>query len=115
MAADRVSSLVAADLCAGVLAGCRHAADVDGMRGDCCGHSQATAGQHASPSWTCNRHRRLRSKSPSMLETFENLIDGKWTRGRGGAVFENENPAVCGSNLGLFQSSTPEDVVAADR
>jgi acyl-CoA reductase-like NAD-dependent aldehyde dehydrogenase len=48
-----------------------------------------------------------------MVETFENLIDGKWTRGRGGAVFENENPAACGSNLGLFQSSTPEDVVAA--
>ena len=48
-----------------------------------------------------------------MVQTFENLIDGKWTRARGGAVFENENPAACGSKLGLFQSSTPEDVVAA--
>jgi acyl-CoA reductase-like NAD-dependent aldehyde dehydrogenase len=47
------------------------------------------------------------------VETFENLIDGKWTRTRSGAVFENENPAACGSNLGLFQSSTPEVVLAA--
>jgi acyl-CoA reductase-like NAD-dependent aldehyde dehydrogenase len=47
------------------------------------------------------------------VETFENLIDGKWTRGRSSAVFENENPAACGSNLGRFQSSTPDDVVAA--
>jgi acyl-CoA reductase-like NAD-dependent aldehyde dehydrogenase len=48
-----------------------------------------------------------------MVETFENLIDGKWTRSRGGATFHNENPAACGSNLGLFQSSTPEDVASA--
>jgi aldehyde dehydrogenase (NAD+) len=48
-----------------------------------------------------------------MVETFENLIGGAWTRGRGGATFDNENPAACGSNLGRFQSSTPEDVDAA--
>ena len=48
-----------------------------------------------------------------MVETFDNLIGGQWTRARGGATFDNENPAVCGSSLGLFQSSTPEDVAAA--
>jgi aldehyde dehydrogenase (NAD+) len=48
-----------------------------------------------------------------MVETFENLIGGAWTRARGGATFDNENPAACGSNLGRFQSSTPEDVDAA--
>ena len=48
-----------------------------------------------------------------MVETFENLIGGAWTRARGGGTFANENPAACGSNLGLFQSSTPEDVDAA--
>jgi aldehyde dehydrogenase (NAD+) len=48
-----------------------------------------------------------------MVETFDNLIGGKWTRARGGATFDNENPAACGSSLGLFQSSTPEDVAAA--
>ena len=30
-----------------------------------------------------------------------------------GATFENENPAVRGSNLGLFQSSTVDDVAEA--
>jgi aldehyde dehydrogenase (NAD+) len=48
-----------------------------------------------------------------MVEIFENLIGGKWACSPGGATFENENPAACGSNLGLFQSSTPEDVVSA--
>jgi acyl-CoA reductase-like NAD-dependent aldehyde dehydrogenase len=32
---------------------------------------------------------------------------------RHGATFENENPAFRGSNVGLFQSSTPEDVLDA--
>jgi len=48
-----------------------------------------------------------------MVEIFENLIGGRWACSPGGATFENENPAACGSNLGLFQSSTPEDVVSA--
>ena len=48
-----------------------------------------------------------------MVETFENLIGGAWTRARGGGTFDNENPAACGSNLGRFQSSTPEDIAAA--
>ena len=32
---------------------------------------------------------------------------------RNGATFENENPAFRGSNVGLFQSSTPEDALDA--
>ncbi len=44
------------------------------------------------------------------IETFQNFVNGKWKRSRNGATFENENPAVRGSNIGLFQSSTPEDV-----
>ena len=42
-----------------------------------------------------------------------NLIGGAWTRARGAATFGNENPASRGSNLGVFQSSTAEDVDAA--
>ena len=42
-----------------------------------------------------------------------NFINGAWTRARGAATFGNENPAFRGSNLGVFQSSTAEDVDAA--
>src|ERR1035437_4238090 len=59
MAAHRVPSLVAADLSPGVPAGCRHAADVDGMRGDCRGPSQASTGQDAATSCSRTHHRRL--------------------------------------------------------
>jgi aldehyde dehydrogenase (NAD+) len=48
-----------------------------------------------------------------MIETFENFIGGAWKPSRVGATFENENPAVRGSNLGLFQASTTDDVVDA--
>jgi len=48
-----------------------------------------------------------------MVETFKNFIGGKWATSRSGATFENENPACRGSNLGLFQSSTAEDVAEA--
>src|SRR5438093_12947875 len=48
-----------------------------------------------------------------MVETFKNYVDGKWGASRSGATFENENPALRGSNLGLFQSSTAEDVIEA--
>ena len=50
-----------------------------------------------------------------MADTLEhlNLIGGAWTRARGAATFGNENPASRGSNLGVFQSSTAEDVDAA--
>jgi acyl-CoA reductase-like NAD-dependent aldehyde dehydrogenase len=48
-----------------------------------------------------------------MADIHDNLIDGKWTRARGGGTFDNENPAVCGSSLGVFQSSTAEDLACA--
>jgi alpha-ketoglutaric semialdehyde dehydrogenase len=47
------------------------------------------------------------------IETFKNFVNGKWTSSKGGATFENENPAHRGSNIALFQSSTPEDVLEA--
>jgi len=46
----------------------------------------------------------------SVLPTFENFIDGRWRSSRTGQTFENENPAVKGSNLGFFQSSNSDDV-----
>jgi alpha-ketoglutaric semialdehyde dehydrogenase len=46
-------------------------------------------------------------------ETFKNFIGGEWTASRSGAVFEDENPAVRGSNLAFFQASAREDVGAA--
>ena len=48
-----------------------------------------------------------------MVETFKNFIGGAWKSSRSGATFENENPAFRGSNLGLFQSSTVDDVAEA--
>ena len=48
-----------------------------------------------------------------MVETFKNFIGGTWKSSRSGATFENENPAFRGSNLGLFQSSTVDDVAEA--
>src|SRR3954469_8796022 len=44
------------------------------------------------------------------VETFKNFVDGKWKASRNGATFENENPALRGSNIAVFQSSTQEDV-----
>src|SRR6266446_5853036 len=44
------------------------------------------------------------------VETFGNFVNGEWKASRNGATFENENPAVRGSNIASFQSSTPEDV-----
>jgi aldehyde dehydrogenase (NAD+) len=44
------------------------------------------------------------------VETFKNFVNGKWTASRDGATFEDENPALRGSNIALFPSSTPEDV-----
>jgi acyl-CoA reductase-like NAD-dependent aldehyde dehydrogenase len=53
------------------------------------------------------------------VETFKNFIDGRWTPSRDGATFEDENPALRGSNIASFPSSTPDDVRealdAADR
>ena len=45
-----------------------------------------------------------------MTETFSNFVGGRWVPSRTGETFENENPAVKGSNLGLFQSSGPSDI-----
>jgi len=47
------------------------------------------------------------------VETFSNFIGGKWKTSRTGATFENENPALRGSNIGGFQASSPEDVLEA--
>jgi aldehyde dehydrogenase (NAD+) len=47
------------------------------------------------------------------VETFKNFVNGKWISSRNGATFEDENPARRGSNIALFQSSTPEDVLEA--
>src|SRR5262245_12947674 len=45
-----------------------------------------------------------------MTETFKNFVGGQWKSSRPDQTFENENPALKGSNLGFFQSSTPDDV-----
>jgi|SRR6185369_8136256 len=47
------------------------------------------------------------------MNAFENFIGGRWTASKSGALFGDENPALRGSSLGLFQSSTVEDVRAA--
>src|SRR6516164_11201115 len=44
------------------------------------------------------------------VENYKNFVNGEWKSSRNGATFENENPALRGSNIGLFQSSTPDDV-----
>ena len=48
-----------------------------------------------------------------MVETFANFVGGAWQPSSSGATFGNENPAAIGSNLGLFQASSPDDVVEA--
>ena len=45
-----------------------------------------------------------------VTDTFKNFVGGRWKSSRTGQTFENENPAVKGSNLGFFQSSSPEDI-----
>ena len=45
-----------------------------------------------------------------MTDTFKNFVGGRWKSSPSGQTFENENPAVKGSNLGLFQASSPEDI-----
>lgn len=45
-----------------------------------------------------------------MPETFQNFVDGQWKSSQTGQTFENENPAVKGTNLGFFQSSSPDDI-----
>src|SRR5437016_13353527 len=50
------------------------------------------------------------ARQKEQVEVFKNFVNGEWKASRNGHTFENENPALRGSNLGLFQSSTPEDV-----
>ena len=45
-----------------------------------------------------------------MTDTFKNFVGGRWKSSPSGQTFENENPAIKGSNLGLFQASSPEDI-----
>src|SRR5436190_16593313 len=45
-----------------------------------------------------------------MPDTFENFIGNRWTASKAGQTFENENPAIKGSNLGFFQSSGAGDI-----
>ena len=33
------------------------------------------------------------------VETFKNFVNGKWAASRDGATFEDENPALRGSNI----------------
>src|SRR5256885_14179033 len=44
------------------------------------------------------------------VETFNNFVNGEWKASRNGATFENENPALRGSNIASSQSSTQDDV-----
>jgi alpha-ketoglutaric semialdehyde dehydrogenase len=45
-----------------------------------------------------------------MTDTFRNFVGGTWKSSRTGETFENENPAVKGSNLGFFQASSADDI-----
>jgi aldehyde dehydrogenase (NAD+) len=45
-----------------------------------------------------------------VTDTFKNFVGGRWKSSPSGQTFENENPAIKGSNLGLFQASSPEDI-----
>jgi acyl-CoA reductase-like NAD-dependent aldehyde dehydrogenase len=44
---------------------------------------------------------------------FKNFINGEWVESRGGKAYENRNPANTDELIGMFVSSTAEDVDAA--
>lgn len=46
-------------------------------------------------------------------KVYKNYINGEWVEARGGTAFENRNPANTGELVGMFPSSTEEDVNAA--
>jgi acyl-CoA reductase-like NAD-dependent aldehyde dehydrogenase len=46
-------------------------------------------------------------------KVFKNFINGEWVDARGGKAYENRNPANTDELLGMFPSSTEEDVSAA--
>ncbi|MDZ4723959.1 MAG: aldehyde dehydrogenase family protein [candidate division Zixibacteria bacterium] len=45
--------------------------------------------------------------------TYKNFINGEWVASKSGETFENRNPANTDDIIGLFQSSTPDDVASA--
>jgi alpha-ketoglutaric semialdehyde dehydrogenase len=45
--------------------------------------------------------------------TFKNFINGEWVESRSGKAYENRNPANTDELIGMFVSSTSEDVDAA--
>ena len=46
-------------------------------------------------------------------KVFKNFIDGEWVESRGNTAFENRNPANTDECIGMFPSSTEEDVNTA--
>src|SRR3977135_2237459 len=44
---------------------------------------------------------------------FKNFINGQWVESRSGKAYENRNPANTDELIGMFVSSTDEDVNAA--
>src|ERR1700758_975301 len=44
---------------------------------------------------------------------FKNFINGEWVESRSGKAYENRNPANSDELIGMFVSSTSEDVDAA--
>jgi aldehyde dehydrogenase (NAD+) len=47
------------------------------------------------------------------MEAFKNFIDGKWVESKSGKTFERRNPADTRELIGVFQSSSEEDVSMA--
>lgn len=47
------------------------------------------------------------------MTEYKNFINGKWVSSKSGKTYENRNPADTNDLIGLFQSSTAEDVGAA--
>jgi len=46
-------------------------------------------------------------------KVFKNYINGEWVESRSNKAFENRNPANTDELIGMFPSSTEEDVNAA--
>ncbi len=46
----------------------------------------------------------------AMPKVYKNFINGEWVEARGGTAFDNRNPANADELIGLFPSSTAEDV-----
>ena len=46
----------------------------------------------------------------AVSRSHKNFINGEWVAARRGSTFENRNPANAGELVGIFPSSTHEDV-----